>query len=190
MSTSITILARVMYPHLHTPHKFKDDEPDSEPMYRATLVLAKDDPAVAEVNKLAAQLIKEELEGVNVVAEQYVMKEDTANENVAGCLVIKAKTQFKPNVLENGPGGMVPIMDPSKPADGDWVYANINLYSYSVKGKKGIGASINGILFAKPGSGKLGKSSAPTNEDMFGSVIGNVPQTNTAAPSGANPFGS
>lgn len=190
MPTSITILARVMYPHLHQPHKFRDDEPDAEPMYRATLVLAKDDPAVAQVNALASQLIKDELEGVNVVAEQYVMKEDPSNENVAGCLVIKAKTQYKPNVLENGPGGMVPIMDPSKPADGDWVYANINLYAYSVKGKKGVGASINGILFAKPGTGKLGKSSAPTSEEMFGDVLANVPQTGAAAPSGANPFGS
>lgn len=191
MSTSITIRARIMYPHLHQPHKFNDDEPDKAPMYRATLVMAKDDPAVAQVRAIADKLIKDELDGITVAAEQYLLKEDPDNENVAGCLVIKAKTQYKPNVLENGPTGMVPIMDPAKPADGDWVFANINMFSYNTRGNKGIGASLNGILFAEAGKLQLGKSSAPSAEDMFGNVVAQAaPQTSAAPAGGSNPFGS
>lgn len=192
MSTSLTIRARIMYPHLFTPHLFNDDEADAKPMYRASLILRDDDKAVGEVQAIVDQLIASELDGGPVAEDNKTLKRDGTNEALNGCWVIKSKSQYKPNVLENGPTGMVPIMNTDKPADGDWVFANISLYTYNTKGKKGVGASLNGILFASKGEVQLGKSSAPTNEEMFGGVVAGAEQQTAPAAAtgaGANPFG-
>jgi hypothetical protein len=160
-----TFRCRVAYPHLHTPHAFQETD---EPQFRASLVVAQDDEIVDKLAAATKELVDTELDG-NMPNEQNLpLKVDSSNENLAGCYVIRAKSKQRPRLVNRD---LSPIMDPAKPGDGDWVYASIRLFSYSVRGSNGVSAALNGIMWESKGEQQLGKGGPPSAESMFGDYV-------------------
>jgi hypothetical protein len=196
----LTITGRIMYPHVHQPHQFRDD--DNDPAYRCSIVIPQNDPMVQQINQIAEQLIASELDGVRPTPDNWVLKTEPDNQNIQGCFVIRPKSPQtqKPRVLDKN---LQPILDTSQPADGDHCAFSIRLFAYNTRGNKGISAALNGVMLIAKGQGRLGKSGPPSDSEMFGSVVSGgqqlvqqqqstqqpsaVPQTQP--PPGNQPFG-
>ncbi|NND99723.1 MAG: DUF2815 family protein, partial [Pirellulaceae bacterium] len=108
------------------------------------------------------------------------LKVDADNPLLAGCFILKAKSNQKPRVVD---GNVQPIMDPSLPEDGDWCYFSIRLFSYDTRGNVGVAPALDGVMFEKKGEGRLGKSGMPNASEMFQPIPGaSAPQINPVMP--------
>ena len=175
MSVNITLLARIMYPHLYQPKAWQNEE--GEPKYECVLVIDSKDPQIQTIVYETAKIIAADLDGAQPSQDNYPLKPDTKNPLLAGCYTIRARSKFQPQVVDPQRKA---ILDPNVPADGDWVYASIQLYSYT-KPRQGVAASLNGVMFHGPGQQKLGTGGGPSVDEMFGHVPQQAASTTTVA---------
>lgn len=165
------IFGRIAFPHVHTPHAFN---PGEKEQYRAKIVVPADDPTAAAIMAEAAALIAAEIPGAQVRPENMPVKQAGNDVNAPGCVVLNAKSDYRPAVV--GPD-LKPLMDGSRPADGDYCWFNVGLYTFKQMGG-GVGVGLNGVMFSRIGEGPLG-AGQKSAESMFGDVAG---QPQTAAP--------
>lgn len=173
----VTFRGRIMYPHVHQPHAFNEGD---EPMYMVNIVIEQTDPIVQQISQMTQKLVNDELDGVQPTPDNLPLKVVSDNPNLAGCLVMRAKSKQKPGVVNQN---MEPIIDLSCPADGDWCWFAVRLYSYNTRGNKGVSAAINNVMFESKGPAKLGTGGPPSPEESFK----NVPRQQQPMQQGAVP---
>lgn len=82
-------------------------------------------------------------------------------EECKGNMVLVVKSKFRPQVLDRN---REEIIDPNMARSGDYFKVSINFYGYEKKGRRGVAAGLNNVLFWERGESLSGATSA---EDDF-----------------------
>lgn len=82
-----------------------------------------------------------------------------------GHMVISCSSKLKPKVIDRNNNE---VLDPTEITSGDYFKVSLNFFGYEAKGKKGVSAGLNNVLFWEKGEALGGRSRA---EDDFASDI-------------------
>lgn len=164
---------RLSFPDLFIPRPFK---PGDEPKYKATLLLAKDDPQIAAIETAIKEAAKASKWGAKA---DSVLKSIRGNPNkfcfqdgdtkdydgYAGMMALTANSKSRPLVID---GQKNPLTQADgKPYAGYYVNASVEFFGYDNSGS-GISASLKGVQFVRDGDSFSG--STPASPDDFESI--------------------
>ena len=169
---------RLSFPALFEPEAFKAGD---EPKYKATFLVDKNSPQVAEVNRIIADTLRASPK-VGPKKADAVLKQISGNPNkccwqdgdnadydgYAGMMSMsaKAKVSARPTVLD---GNKSPLTArDGKPYAGCYVNASIELYVYDSSGV-GITAQLRGVQFLRDGDAFA--AGRPADSDEFEDVV-------------------
>lgn len=160
---------RLSFPDLFEPRAFKAGD---EPKYKATLLIAKDDPQVEIVEKAilatatekwgakAASIIK----GIRHNPNKFNFQDGDTKEydGYAGHMALSGSSKSRPLVIDRDktPLGAAD----GRPYAGCYVNASLEIFGYENSGN-GISASLKGVQFVKDGDAFGG--GAPASPDEF-----------------------
>lgn len=140
--------ARASFPALFVPQAMEEGQ---DKKYGITLLIDKSDTKqIKEIQKAIAaahEAAKDSLpkNWQNPLKDGDEEKPDI--EGYKGMMYISARSSMPPDVLN---AARKPIVDPNDVYAGCYVFASVNFYAYT-KGKKGVAAGLNGVMFAKHG---------------------------------------
>jgi len=146
---------RLSFPDLFEPRAFKAGD---EPKYKATLLIAKDDPQIAVIEKaiLATAAEKWGAKGAAVVKgirgnpNKFNFQDGDTKEydGYAGMMAFTANSKSRPLVIDRD---KTPLsMADGRPYAGCYVNASVELFGYDNSGN-GISATLKGVQFVKDG---------------------------------------
>lgn len=164
--------ARLSFPALFEPEAFK---PGDTPKYKATFLIPKDSPLVAEIERAALAALEEKFPKKG----ELVRKQITGNNNKCciqdgdlseydgypGHIAVSAKTTVRPLVID---GDKSPLTAADgRPYAGCYVNASIEFFGYDQSGK-GLSAQLRGVQFFRHGDSFAGGGAA--SEDEFDDI--------------------
>ena len=168
---------RLSFPALFEPEAFK---PGDEPKYKATFLVDKTSPQIAEINAAILAVLRESPK-VGPKKAEAVLKQISGNPNkfclqdgdnseydgYAGMLSVaaKAKENNRPTVLD---GNKSPLTSrDGRPYAGCYVNASIEFYVYDSSGI-GVTAQLRGVQYLRDGDAFA--SGRPADSDEFEAV--------------------
>jgi hypothetical protein len=194
--SQIQIKGILSFPHVFQPRAIPGSQ-DSTPKYSCSVLIAKNDPQLAQVQAVIEQ---EKANGFpsGFPANGKLCLKDCAVEEVYKTdprfhqyMVLSMNNADKPLTVDQN---LQPLMDPSQVYAGCIAWVSVGIQAYNKQVNKGVGAYINGLMPTGE-EGPLGRiDGRPTAEQMFGGVAGGVAggqvATNNTAPAMAPPVGT
>lgn len=160
---------RLSFPDLFEPRAFKAGD---EPKYKATLLIAKDDPQVEVIEKAILATATEKwgakaasvIKGIRGNPNKFNFQDgDTKDyDGYAGNMALSASSKSRPLVIDRDktPLGAAD----GRPYAGCYVNASLELFGYDNSGN-GISATLKGVQFVRDGDAFGG--GAPASPDDF-----------------------
>jgi hypothetical protein len=160
---------RLSFPHLFVPTAFKPGDP---PKFKATLLVAKDDPQAQVIENAIKAVAKEKwgakadaiLKSIRGNPNKFCYQDgdDKAYDGYADCMALTAGNKTRPLVIDADKSLLVEA--DGKPYAGCYVNVSIELFTYDNSGN-GISASLGGVQFYRDGDAFVGGGAA--SEDEF-----------------------
>ncbi len=161
---------RLSFPHLFTPTSF---QPGDEPKYKATFLIAKDDP---QIKVIEAAILEAAQAKFGAAKAAGIVKSIRGNPNkfcfqdgdtkdydgYEGMMAISASNKARPTLLDRAKNPLTAA--DGKPYAGCFVNGIVEFFAYNNTGN-GIAASLKGVQFVKDGDAFGG--GAPAMPDDF-----------------------
>lgn len=174
MSKMITPVARASYANVWEP----GETPQGDLKYSISLIIPKDDPAIAEIKAAIKSCIVAKL-GSDESKWPKNMKnplrdgdEERDGKEYAGSFFMNAGSKNQPGIVDSN---VRPITDRDDFYSGCYCRASVSFFYYDQKGNKGVGVGLNNLMKVKDGERLDGRRSA---EDEFSSFTSET-QTQT-----------
>lgn len=159
---------RLSFPDLFTPRPFK---PGDEPKYKATFLIAKDDPQIKAIEDAIKAVATEKwknkadsvLKSIRGNPNKFCFQDgDTKDyDGYEGMMAVTAGNKARPTVIDRDKSPLT--QEDGKPYAGCYVNASIEFFTYDNSGN-GISASLRGVQFVKDGDSFGGGGVAKTDE--------------------------
>ena len=163
---------RLSFPALFKAEAFK---PGDEPKFKATFLVAKDDPQVKQIEAKILAVLKEKspakaestLKAIRNNPNKFCWADGEAKsyDGYEGMMALSAKSKTRPTVIAADRSPLAE--EDGKPYPGCYVNASIDLFAYDNSGL-GVSASLRGIQFVSDGDSFSG--SRPADSDEFEEV--------------------
>lgn len=160
---------RLSFPGLFKATPFKEGD---EPKFKATFLIAKDDPQIAAIEKAILDVAEAKwpkkgaaiIKSIRGNANKFCFQDgDTKDyDGYAGMMALSAKSLVRPLVINKDKSPLT--QEDGKPYAGCYVNATVEIFGYS-EGGNGISAGLTGVQFAKDGDSFAGAK--PANPDDF-----------------------
>lgn len=165
----VTGTLRASYVHLVEPKAFEDEKPK----YSVTLLIPKDHPDVAKIEKIIKKLYDanaENFKGIKMTSKNFnyplrdgdeYFEEHPENPEYEGHMYIKSSSVSRPQLFDADKNE---IFDPAEIYSGAWIRASLKLFAYHEKGK-GVSSFLNSVMFIKDGE-RFGSGGAADPDDF------------------------
>lgn len=160
---------RLAFPVLWTPEPFEGGN-DPTPYFSASFLIPKNDPRIAEINKLIEATAAERwgakaatmLKSAKANNKLFLKDGDLKNyDGFEGMYYVSARSKVRPRVLDRSKNPLVE--SDGKPYGGCYVLAILDTFGYE-KGSIGIGAGLQGVQFMRDGDAFGGAKAASEEE--------------------------
>lgn len=181
---NIIIRGRIMYPHVHQPHAFRNEK---EPMFRIAVTLEKGTEHYNQLLGIQQHLEQTAPELTGQTINSPLMKPILGNEKLPNHVVINAKSKFAVPVRNKD---MQPV-PPTVPADGDWCWVEIKPYAFNTAGQIGVSCFLQSVVVEQEGDGPLGRAQSDPSQTYPDEIKAKIKANAAAASSAAgkpNPF--
>lgn len=187
--SQIQLKGILSFPHVFQPRAVN---PGDDPKYSASLLIAKNDPQLAQVQQIIEQEKANGFPSGFPVNGKICLKDCAVEPAYSGdsrfhnYMVISMNNNDKPLIVDMN---LQPLMDPAKVFAGAIVWVSVGIQAYNKPVNKGVGAYINGLMPSGE-EGPLGRiDGRPTAEQMFGGVATGNTAGAVAPPVGTVPAG-
>lgn len=166
----VTGPARIITPSfvIAFPSLFKSKTNDKgKEEYGCTMYFDKDSTDMTKIEHAVNGIIQDEFKGKKAGVNMPLRDGDDENDNYStyegteNCLVLSAKSVFKPGVVDTG---LEDIIDPGMIYPGAICRASITAFAYDVNGNKGISFSLNNVQFLTDGDPLTGAGTKAADE--------------------------
>jgi len=147
--------------------------------YSVCVLIRKDDPQLAKVQKAIADTVKKGIAAgkfteANVKSRTFkrclwdgdeAVEAEERGEHYKGCMFFNAYNKNQPGIVDEN---VQPLMESDRLYSGCYCHVDVNFYPYNhPKGGKGIGAGLNNIMLYKEGERLDGRKSATEAFEAF-----------------------
>lgn len=183
MTFGIAQQARVVFPHLFVPQRYKRNGKESgEPKYSASFLLEKDHLDLAALKKKAAEVAQAKFPGVDLKTLKFPFTDGNKLKTQAEAndkdgsfyedmIVLKTSSQFEPQVLDGRNDPPTETVDQKIIYSGCFCAAEVNFVAYDrtqADGKDGVTAYINVAVFVRAGERIAGRNAAESFRGIRG----------------------
>jgi hypothetical protein len=188
--------ARIVFPNLFTPKKFKRNGKESgEAKYSALFMFPKDHPDLAAIKTRAVEVAKAKWPGVDTKSLKFPFSDGNAQKAKAEAdskdgafyedmILLKTSSKFEPVVLDARNDPLSETIDQKLVYSGCYVAAEVNFVAYDrtqADGKDGVTCYLNIVCYVRKGERIAGRNAAEafrgirgqaSNEDPTGGALG------------------
>lgn len=165
----VTSTHRLSYVHLKEPKAFEDEKPK----YSVTILIPKDHPDVAKIEKTIKALYQanaDNFKGIKMTSKNFnyplrdgdeYFEEHPENPEYEGMMYIKSSSVSRPQLFDADKNE---IFDAEEIYSGCFARASLKFFAYWEKGK-GVSSFLNSVMFIKDGE-RFGSSNTADPDDF------------------------